>query len=976
MVTPMQHQEGEIARGPNGETAVFRGGQWVVQSSAPSAGPRQAVPGLIQLETPAQRAQAEERVYDRQRDTVRDARADRTEERAVDAAARQAQAAERSAGNLTDKQGDSLQYGTMMRGAEADYQRARANGYDPTSFRNSAATLLDGIPFDRGLVPALIRDDQSDAGYQAERRWASANLRQMSGAAFGQNEVTDIANINFDRANDTLADQRYRTRQDTYGATRLAAGSARDQLPEQYPAQSNPAGGTGANGLPTYPGIAAASSGITETPTPDGGYGIDPNAPGGPNSPIDLGSLGPEDLLGLKAGQFVRRADGTVYALPSAPFAAPAQPGDVREGSAVIRPQSPDQIVADRQEGNGFVRGLDAGVRGAADALTFGFADEIAAGLNTALPLDRGSRFGDYEHNIAMQRGIDRADAKDVPLQRGAGQVAGGLAGGLAVAPRAAALVTRPLISQVGRGIGAGAAYGGAYGLGSGEGNALERAPSAAMGAALGAAAGGAAPVAVNALSRVATPIAGAVMDGARVVARPVVNALGDNAPAQARAFVQPNALARGLDRFAGNNRPNVNALSGRAAQLEQDIGRPVPLIDAVNTGGRGVMRGAALRSDGARQVAEDFATGRVEALPQRMSQQARSIVSDDRRSPDQIREALTERRSGLAREEYAAPYAQPVTMDDQTVSALQGAPGRAAIRKARSDAETWRQPEVVAELDGLEAWAAGGFTGPRPQISAGALDGIHQAMTGRASRLAQNPNTRRAGAGVFDRAGDVDKALDNVEGLGAARGTYRDITRQIEALDNGEAFLSGNPDEIIAAMEGASPEAQAAFRAAAARSIERAAGTTGGAPGVANRLAVPGTPQRQVMDATLGEADAARLANASRGERDLVRNANRANPGQGSNTNPDQVDTARAAGTLARGRPIAAAVDFVVDKIRSRGFSPAEAEAFLRAAQDPSQTQELINGLARRMNRREARNLARTLTYQSTRGLQSDPQS
>lgn len=39
MVTPMQqHQEGETARGPNGEMAVFKGGQWVVQSASQPQG--------------------------------------------------------------------------------------------------------------------------------------------------------------------------------------------------------------------------------------------------------------------------------------------------------------------------------------------------------------------------------------------------------------------------------------------------------------------------------------------------------------------------------------------------------------------------------------------------------------------------------------------------------------------------------------------------------------------------------------------------------------------------------------------------------------------------------------------------------------------------------------------------------------------------------------------------------------------------
>lgn len=347
------------------------------------------------------------------------------------------------------------------------------------------------------------------------------------------------------------------------------------------------------------------------------------------------------------------------------------------------------------------------------------------------------------------------------------------------------------------------------------------------------------------------------------------------------------------------------------------------------------------------------------------MSQQARRIVSNDRRSPDQIREELTARRGNLAREEYAAPYAQPVEITDDVAMQLSGAPGRSAIQRARAAAEAWNDAPGVAELDALALAASQG--GPLPQVSAGALDRIRQALSGRGEALARNPATRAVGAGVQNRAGRVDAALDDVEGLGAARGTYRDLSQQIEAVDAGERFLTGNPDEVIASMSGASPGASQAYRASAARSIERAAGTTGSAPGVANRLAVEGTPQREVMDATLG-ADAPRLAAAMRAERDMVRNANRANPGQGSNTNMDQADAARVGLGAARDAMTGNGVGLFsrfVGWLDARGFNSQQAEAIIQAAQDPRQTEALIDMLSQNMARREARNLARTIRYQ-----------
>ncbi len=68
---------------------------------------------------------------------------------------------------------------------------------------------------------------------------------------------------------------------------------------------------------------------------------------------------------------------------------------------------------------------VDAAVRGAADVLTFGFADEISAGANAAFDFgDRsfGEKYADYH---AAERARDRADMVQRPIARGTGQVAG-----------------------------------------------------------------------------------------------------------------------------------------------------------------------------------------------------------------------------------------------------------------------------------------------------------------------------------------------------------------------------------------------------------------------------------------------------------------------------------------------------------------------------------------------------------------------
>lgn len=98
---------------------------------------------------------------------------------------------------------------------------------------------------------------------------------------------------------------------------------------------------------------------------------------------------------------------------------------------------------------------LDAGVRGAADVLSFGKADEMEAGLEAGVETAVRSlpAFADgrnfkqrYETQLALQQERDRFDAEHRPVARGVGQVAGTVAGvavGGGVGRGGAALVGR-----------------------------------------------------------------------------------------------------------------------------------------------------------------------------------------------------------------------------------------------------------------------------------------------------------------------------------------------------------------------------------------------------------------------------------------------------------------------------------------------------------------------------------------------------
>lgn len=975
----MDPQEGDIADLPDGRTAVYSGGRWVVQGGgAPSPAPSAGGYSIVPMTTPAERRamedqqfQREDRLYTRERNEASDARAAAREERAIAAAERQAE-------QLTEGQSKALQYGTMMRGAEADYQAARAAGYDPGSFRNRFAEFASLIPWDQDIVGRAIRDDLADRGFQAERRWAEANLRQLTGAAASDPEITRVQAINFDRANDDLSEQRFRTRRDTYGATRLAAGNARDRLPEDYPDGyfSNP---LDENGLPVYNGpVGENREAVAAVP---GDQAPPPAAPGaGPQGPVDISGMSAAELLQLQPGTEIRLPDGTVTRLTGAPSIG-AQGEEVAPG-VFTRETPQDVIEARRGSGEGVGRKIDAAVRGAADTITFGLADEIAAGANSIIPLDRGSRSiwtdgaDAYQNNLAIQRGVDAADAEQVPVSRAAGQVAGGLTAGAGVVravPAAGRFVAggASRLARAGRAAGAGAAYGGAYGFGAGEGNALERLDDAAIGGAIGAGAGVAAPVVGNALAAVARPVVAGAQAVNRGLARPVVNALGDRAPTALREAVAPNPLASGMARFANRSPQDVNALNANVARFREETIEPT-FADAVNDGGRGTMRALATRQTPARQQAREFAESRAAGLQDRVSTQARRTLSDDPRQPAQIREEITTRRNAQADQAFGAVRGEALQPEREIIEALRAPALRPAIEEAATSALNRGDSETANLLRQLSDGALDNPNGV--QITVGMADRLARSLNGRAEAFQRSGNNDQASA-YFALAERLrGGARRQVPGYDEALQGYAADSRLAQATELGEQFMSMEADQFAAAVNALSPEERQLARAAARRAVERQAGTQGQAPGVAQRLST-GREQAARTQALVG--DAAPVQRAMGAELQALRNAQGVSPAQGSPTSMNAQDAMNAAGMV---RDVATLnvpglASRAMNAIRSRGFSDAEAQAIVEAAIDPAQTDRLVTMLAERMNRREARNLARAIRYQLTTGPQSGRQ-
>jgi len=275
---------------------------------------------------------------------------------------------------------------------------------------------------------------------------------------------------------------------------------------------------------------------------------------------------------------------------------------------------------------------------GAADTTTFGFGDEMASYLGSAIS---GKP---REQVLAEMRGLQDQAQKQNPKSYLAGQIAGGVAQGVASAPaslsaRAAGMA---LLPRVAAGMGDGAVMGALYGAGSGT-DAESRAWEAGKGGAFGLAAGAAFPL-------ISTG-AGKVYEAAR-------NALSAG-PVAHRAGTTPEALRvlGGVLDADGSLGPSGQANMARA-------GQEAMLVDAGPTARR-ALDTAIQRSGPGAVVARDAVQGRVARDSGALTQALDDALGKPQgitATRDAIREGSAAGRGSAYREAYkqAIDYADP----------------------------------------------------------------------------------------------------------------------------------------------------------------------------------------------------------------------------------------------------------------------------------------------------------------------------
>lgn len=831
--------------------------------------------------------------------------------------------------------------------------------------RDWGAALIDNmteVPFLRNIGDSAARviggeDYQKYA--QAASTYESALLPILSGAAVTPSEASRLIRADLPQIGDASDVLKRKARNRAMRINAIAQGIGQ---PPPYDLNNL----SSENEERAIAAIAAAQ--------PVGGA---PAAPSGPNAPqpgdvrVTQQPLAPEDTPESL------RAQGYVY--------DPARDTWSRTRQEVVTPQ---EAVAARREDDSLVRKADAAVRGAADTLTFGLADEIAAGANTLLPLDRGSvsgftrGFGDaFRQNLDLQRGIDRADEE----QEGGMRLTGQVGGGLMVLPRlvgqGAARGAVGLGRQTLRSIGQGAGYGGAYGFGSAEGDVLERAPNAITGAATGAAVGAVAPVAGNALGRtVVEPVArmagGLTRFGVRQAGR-AATALGVPGAERVVEAAAPNALRSGVSRMADRmGERRVNALRPEMSR-QADLGMEPTFVDIADDASVGRVRALGSRDIEGRDELVGFAEGRRARLPSRARRIAEEEISPDQRPTPEVIDDLarTRRTNGDMIQGFGR---DPVRLDENTAQALQGPVARQALRDAAARAASSLDPEERAAAPLLEALATGRASAV--ELTVRDVQDISAALRKSADSAFRNSP---ADGPVLSGLGNAIRQAgrDQSDGYATWLQKYADDSSLLESATTGRNFVAVSNDPASARStqafvrnaENATEPEMAIQRQASGQAMQAAASNPKGARGVLDNMAFD--VDQQARARAIG-VDADRLAQRSEAEVRAVTQAQRASPRIGSESSLNLQDAGDAAGLMgAVRRPVTAAAGAIMNRVRARGFNNDEADAVIRAAIDPNRTQEVIDILSQRMTRREARSLARVIRRQVTIGLQSNQQ-
>lgn len=435
---------------------------------------------------------------------------------------------------------------------------------------------------------------------------------------------------------------------------------------------------------------------------------------------------------------------------------------------------------------------LESGATGAADTATFGFGDELAAGVVTGLQNVGIGRNQDYGQNLADIRGTQTQAQEQNPGSYLTGQIGGGIAQGVAAGP--GILASAPSLGgRMLGGMATGAAGGGAYGVGSGE-TMAERLVQGGIGAGVGGAVGGVFPAAATAVGA-----------GAR---RFMGNQAGQ--AAQAATGIDPATMRTMTGIVAADD---MLGPAGRAGMAR--AGSEAMLADA-GPQARMMLDTATQASGPAARVAGE----RIGARVDRASQAVTKAMDDALGTPEgvqTVRQAIAKGSQAARGDAYEAAYAKPIDYAAETGQKLEqlvkSRVPKTAIDRANQmmRAEGVQSKQIMAQLDNQ-----GEVIGFEMLPDVRQLDYIKRGL----NQLAEEQPVGALGGkstmgGIYDKlARDLrDTVKEAVPEYGTALETAADPIRRSQGVKFGAQLLRPNVarDEVEDFIKGATgPEKQA----------------------------------------------------------------------------------------------------------------------------------------------------------------------
>lgn len=459
-------------------------------------------------------------------------------------------------------------------------------------------------------------------------------------------------------------------------------------------------------------------------------------------------------------------------------------------------------------ESRGVMQTIDDYMRAAANGMTFGAADRIAAGMSTLTgvggqsrnlsSLITGDRGSGYAGNLEREQARTGQFAIDHPIGNIGANIAGGAVvpiGAIGAAAKGASLGAKTVYAAL-----TGAGLGGVQGaFGSKDLTDIpETAREAGKGAALGAVVGGAIPGAAK-----------------------VVGA-GYNAVANAI-----NGRAAGMSRGASQHVVDA-MLADKPANVQAEVARLGPNAMLADTGPAmlGKAQGASLNSDEGRSILQGALTARNQGTNQRIAGEVDRALGPAE-DPQTVTNAIRAHRSAVDEVNYPAAFRGAPPVDTANVLVHLGPMIQGSVGMERKALENLRGMLMTEGPNGV----------PRPQTDPqilhkikGEIDNVIQ-YDAPGLGIPAAALSRQQGA-LKHLRGELNATLEGqVPGYANANAQSAALARRGEAVDLGTQFLgsgktTASPDRFANEFNQLQPGEQIAFAKGSRGNIDRVLGT------------------------------------------------------------------------------------------------------------------------------------------------------